>query len=41
MEEQSFVNYQYEWWHYSYGDKYWGYMKKKDAVYGSVVNLIQ
>jgi D-alanyl-D-alanine dipeptidase len=36
MENEGFVNYPYEWWHYSYGDKYWGYVKKKEAVYDSV-----
>jgi len=39
MTEQGFVNYPYEWWHYSYGDKYWGYMKKIDAIYDSVQNV--
>jgi D-alanyl-D-alanine dipeptidase len=29
------VNYGYEWWHYSYGDKMWAYVKKqKAAIYG-------
>ena len=28
------VNYGYEWWHYSYGDKVWAYVKhKKCAIY--------
>lgn len=28
------VNYGFEWWHYSYGDKAWGYVKNKHAIYG-------
>jgi zinc D-Ala-D-Ala dipeptidase len=33
-----FVNYGFEWWHYSYGDKMWAFVKgKKEAIYGSVV----
>jgi len=36
MEEQGFVNYPYEWWHYSYGDKYWGYVNKTHAIYDSI-----
>lgn len=23
MESAGFVNYPYEWWHYSFGDRYW------------------
>jgi len=34
-----FVNYGYEWWHYSYGDKAWAFVKgKKEAIYGLKVN---
>ncbi|WP_106874733.1 M15 family metallopeptidase [Candidatus Phycorickettsia trachydisci] len=29
-----FVNYGFEWWHYSYGDKAWAYVKnQKEAIY--------
>jgi D-alanyl-D-alanine dipeptidase len=29
------VNYGYEWWHYSYGDRAWAYIEnKKNAIYG-------
>lgn len=32
-----FVNYGFEWWHYSYGDNEWAFVKKKKwAIYGSV-----
>lgn len=33
-----FVNYGFEWWHYSYGDKAWGYVKKQNAIYGLAVD---
>lgn len=30
-----FVNYPTEWWHFSYGDRYWAYHKKAEhAIYG-------
>lgn len=32
------VNYGFEWWHYSYGDKVWAYVKKQKAIYGLVVD---
>ena len=37
MVDQGFVNYPYEWWHYSYGDKYWGYVKGERAIYDTVI----
>jgi len=37
LSKASFVNYPTEWWHWSYGDRYWAYMTKSEhAVYGSV-----
>jgi D-alanyl-D-alanine dipeptidase len=37
MQSHGFVNYPPEWWHYSYGDRYWAYHQgKKQAIYGSV-----
>lgn len=34
MQNVGFVNYPYEWWHYSYGDRYWAYVTNSDfAVY--------
>ena len=30
------VNYPSEWWHWSYGDKYWAFMKGGTALYGPV-----
>lgn len=37
MLSLGFVNYPYEWWHWSYGDKYWGYVKNCDAVYDTII----
>jgi D-alanyl-D-alanine dipeptidase len=37
MEGSGFVNYSYEWWHWSYGDRYWAYMMNKDkSIYGPI-----
>ncbi len=37
MSQHGFINYPSEWWHFSYGDRYWAYFKgKKNAIYGSV-----
>ena len=31
------VNYGYEWWHYSYGDRAWAYVEKNEkAIYGLI-----
>lgn len=36
MQAHGFVNYPTEWWHFSYGDRYWAYFKKAPAAfYGS------
>lgn len=38
LTEVGFVNYPTEYWHWSYGDRYWAYHKKADyAFYGSIV----
>jgi D-alanyl-D-alanine dipeptidase len=35
MQAQGFVNYPTEWWHFSYGDRYWAYHQPvKQAIYG-------
>ena len=37
MQAQGFVNYAREWWHYSYGDRYWAWLSgKPQAIYGPV-----
>jgi len=36
MEREGFANYVNEWWHYSYGDRYWArHYGKPCAIYGS------
>ena len=36
MQAQGFVNYPTEWWHFSYGDRYWAWHhSQKEAIYGS------
>ncbi|PCI24322.1 MAG: D-alanyl-D-alanine dipeptidase [SAR324 cluster bacterium] len=35
MTRVGFVNYYTEWWHFSYGDKYWAFqLRQKNAIYG-------
>jgi D-alanyl-D-alanine dipeptidase len=35
LEDAGFVNYPTEYWHWSYGDRYWAYVKKQpNAIYG-------
>jgi D-alanyl-D-alanine dipeptidase len=35
MESAGFVNYRHEWWHYSYGDRYWAFSTNAPvALYG-------
>ncbi len=37
MVKEGFVNYPTEWWHFSYGDRYWAYYQKTPlAIYGAV-----
>ena len=37
MQAQGFANYVREWWHYSYGDRYWAWMNGQPrAIYGPV-----
>jgi D-alanyl-D-alanine dipeptidase len=36
LSEAGFVNYPTEWWHWSYGDRYWGYHTNQNALFGSV-----
>jgi D-alanyl-D-alanine dipeptidase len=31
-----FTNYSEEWWHYDYGNQFWGCIKGRDAIYGPV-----
>lgn len=36
MVSAGFTNYPKEWWHFDYGDQFWGYLKKQKAFYGLV-----
>ena len=36
LEPVGFVNYPAEWWHWSYGDSYWGLMKQQNSCYAPV-----
>jgi len=38
MKKEGFINYPTEWWHYSYGDKYWAYILFKPIATYSQVN---
>lgn len=39
MSSAGFVNYPYEFWHWSYGDRYWAYaLRQKAAKYGVALN---
>jgi hypothetical protein len=37
MQAHGFVNYPTEWWHFSYGDRYWAYHQAVDV---SKINTI-
>ncbi|MDQ7979540.1 M15 family metallopeptidase [Paraburkholderia sp. SARCC-3016] len=40
LEDAGFVNYPFEWWHWSYGDKYWAVVKQEaHALYGPIESL--
>lgn len=37
MSKAGFINYPTEWWHWSYGDRYWAYFKKqKHSFYNKI-----
>lgn len=37
MTNVGFTNYSEEWWHYDYGNQFWGALKGKDAIYGATL----
>jgi len=40
MSEVGFVNYPQEWWHFSYGDRFWAYITgHEEAIYGSITDF--
>lgn len=39
MSRAGFVNYLQEWWHFSYGDRFWAYLSGHDhAIYGGTLH---
>ncbi len=41
MQAQGFINYPTEWWHFSYGDRYWAYHQPvQQAIYNSIEGSI-
>ena len=37
LEKVGFINYPPEWWHWSYGDNYWAFVKKEEkSKYGAI-----
>jgi len=36
MAEYGFTNYSAEWWHFDYGDQFWGAIKETHAIYGNI-----
>jgi len=41
MQAHDFINYPTEWWHFSYGDRYWAYHQPvRQAIYGSADELL-
>lgn len=41
MSAHGFINYPTEWWHFSFGDRYWAYCSKKPhAFYGPADNIV-
>ena len=39
MINEGFTNIPSEWWHYDYGDSYWGFYKGEPPFYGGFSNL--
>lgn len=39
MVEAGFTNLPSEWWHYDYGDRFWGYYKNKSSIYEGIYKI--
>jgi len=39
MVSSGFTNYPNEWWHYDFGNQFWGFATKKTAIYGLVEKI--
>ncbi len=37
MEKAGFINYPTEWWHWSYGDKYWAFISKNSHAHFNII----
>ena len=35
MSDQGFTAYHEEWWHFDYGDQFWGLATGRPAIYGA------
>lgn len=40
MYKQDFVNYPQEWWHFSYGDRFWAYLTDRKKAFYDGITLI-
>jgi D-alanyl-D-alanine dipeptidase len=40
LAEVGFTNYHEEWWHFDYGNQFWGKITGKQAIYGPVYPYI-
>ncbi|PIR80410.1 MAG: D-alanyl-D-alanine dipeptidase [Candidatus Levybacteria bacterium CG10_big_fil_rev_8_21_14_0_10_35_13] len=36
MTSAGFTNYPEEWWHYDFGNQFWGFLTEKSAIYGQI-----
>lgn len=41
LQSEGFVNYPREWWHFSYGDQYWAFMKNSEYALYDRVELLK
>ncbi|MCG9546083.1 M15 family metallopeptidase [Vibrio sp. Isolate33] len=39
MEKAGFINYPFEWWHWSYGDKYWAIVAEAPNAFYSAIEI--
>jgi D-alanyl-D-alanine dipeptidase len=40
LTNAGFTNYPYEWWHYDYGNQFWGVLTNKEAIYNKIISPI-
>jgi D-alanyl-D-alanine dipeptidase len=39
LTQVGFTNYHEEWWHYDYGNQFWGAVSGKSAIYGPILEI--